>query len=123
MKSVLAILTVTAAMMASAAALTAAQKARANLAPEELKMIRVELANLHSANRWAQAQQDRYLTTCEKQKAKDPSINRRFCECSLEVVMDRFATAGDYAMHLVDGGKPDEQMAGMTGMCLVAYGT
>jgi hypothetical protein len=93
------------------------------MAPADLKELRAELAKMRSPNRWPQAQKDRYLKICMKAKKDEPSINRRVCECYLEVMMEKYATMGDFSKDLVNNGvQTNEKVAGLTGMCIAAFG-
>lgn len=105
-------------------AATRAQKLRAEMTAEELRMVREELAPMRSKNRWPTVEQTAYLMSCEAAKKDDASINRRMCECTMEVVMNKFATGGEYSQHLTDHhGQPDDkELATMTGLCAAAYG-
>jgi hypothetical protein len=108
----------------TAPALTRAQTARASMSTEQLQGLREELAPMHSANRWPKAQQDHFLKACMKAKEQDPSVNEKMCGCTMEVIMNRFKTAGDYAKYLTDHEDQagDEELSTMTGSCLAAYG-
>ncbi|MBE2254327.1 MAG: AgmX/PglI C-terminal domain-containing protein [Myxococcus sp.] len=101
-----------------------AQKLRAEMSAEELRTVREELAPMHSKNRWPAVAQGEYLASCEAAKKDDASINRRMCECTMEVVMNKFATAREYGQYLRDheGQADDEELATMTGLCAAAYG-
>jgi hypothetical protein len=100
-----------------------AQQLRDRMPANERETLKVELAKMRSPNRWPQAQQDRYVKVCMKAKKDEPSINRRVCECYLEVMMERYATMGDFSKNLVNNGvQNDEEVAGLTGMCVAAFG-
>ena len=102
---------------------TPAQRLRAGMSAKKLEELRGLATEIHSDRRWSTEQQGSYLKTCEKTKAKDPSINRRTCECLLEVMMDRYETFGDHVKEVANGGgKPDDQVKTLFGICLVAYG-
>ncbi len=63
------------------------------------------------------------MKVCLKAKKDEPSINRRLCECYLELMMEKYATMGDFSKDLVNNGtQNDEKTAGLTGMCLAAFG-
>ena len=103
---------------------TRAQKLRDEMTADELRTIREELAPMHSENRWPSGDQDRYLKTCESAKKDDASINRRLCECTMEVVMNKFTAASEYARHLKDhdGQADDKELSTLFGLCTTAYG-
>lgn len=112
-----------AAPFAAAAAPTEAQELRAAMDANDLKTLRAELAKMRSPNRWPQAQQDRYVKACLRAKRDEPSINRRVCECYLEVMMEKYATMGDFSKDLVNNSvQRDEKVSGLIGMCLAAFG-
>jgi uncharacterized protein YycO len=108
---------------ANAASRTRAQELRSGMKPSELKELRSEMVKMRSPNRWPQTQQDRYLKACTKAQKDEPSINHRVCECYLEVMMEKYATMGDFSKDLVNNGvQNDEKIAGLTGMCIAAFG-
>lgn len=50
-------------------------------------------------------------------------MNHRVCGCYREVMMEKYATMGDFSKDLVNNGnQKDEKVAGLTGMCLAAFG-
>lgn len=102
---------------------TSAQKIRSKYSAQDLAKIRAAAQEARSDNRWPADQQGSYLKSCEKTKAKDPSINRRTCECLLEVMMDKYDSFGDLVKERANGGgPPDDEMKTAFGICLAAFG-
>ena len=102
---------------------TSAQKIRSKYSAQDLAKIRAAAQEARSDNRWPADQQGSYLKSCEKTKAKDPSINHRTCECLLEVMMDKYDSFGDLVKERANGGgQPDEAIKTAFGICLAAFG-
>lgn len=102
---------------------TSAQKIRAKYSVKDLAKIRSAAQEARSDNRWPADQQASYLKSREKTKAKDPSINRRTCECLLEVMMDKYDSFGDFVKERANGGgQPEDAMKTAFGICLAAFG-
>lgn len=102
---------------------TTAGRMRAALTADRLKELRQEMSVLRAENRWPDAQQQRYLQVCLRQRYSEPSINRRACECELEVMMARYSTLGELVNDLMnDGSEPDRPTSVLIGKCLASFG-
>ena len=119
-----ALLPSTAPDVGVAAEPTKAQQLRAKYSAKDWAEIQAAAKEIHSDRRWPKDQRETYLKACEKTKAKEPSINRRTCECMLEVMMEKYETLGDHAKERMNGGgQPDDEMKTLFGICLAVYGT